>query len=185
MTESLINKPVWTYEDYCVLPQDFNRHEIIEGDHIVTPSPAIRHQRVSKNLQFLLESHIRSHDLGVLLDAPTDLLLAATSVVVPDLLFIRKDRMHIITEANVQGAPDLVVEILSPSTAAIDRGGKMALYAKYGVPNYWIVDSIQLTLEMYELKEGHYDLGAQFGKDEKAGSSLFPGLEIPMVDLQK
>jgi Uma2 family endonuclease len=121
LAESLINKPVWTYEDYCVLPQDFNRHEIIEGDHIVTPSPATRHQRVSKNLQFLLESHIRSRDLGVLFAAPTDLLLAPTSVVVPDLLFIRKDRMHIITEANVQGPPDLIVEILSPSTAAIDR----------------------------------------------------------------
>jgi Uma2 family endonuclease len=185
MAESLINKPIWTYEDYCVLPQDFNRHEIIEGDHIVTPSPAIRHQRVSKNLQFLLESYIRSHDLGVLLDAPTDLLLASTSVVVPDLLFIRKDRMHIFTEANVQGAPDLVVEILSPLTAAIDRGGKMALYAKYDVPHYWIVDSIRLTMETYELEATHYSVVAQFGRDEIARSSLFPGLEMSLAELQR
>jgi Uma2 family endonuclease len=184
MAESLIKKPVWTYEDYCVLPQDFNRHEIIEGDHIVTPSPATRHQRVSKNLQFLLESHIRSRDLGVLFAAPTDLLLAPTSVVAPDLLFIRKDRMHIITEANVQGPPDLIVEILSPSTAAIDRGGKMALYAKYGVPHYWIVDSIRLILEMYELEDSQYRLAAQFGKDEKARSSLFPGMEVPLEELE-
>jgi len=185
MAESLINKPVWTYEDYCVLPQDFNRHEIIEGDHIVTPSPSPRHQRGLVNLQLFLDSYIRSYDLGVLLVAPMDVLFAPTSVVQPDLLFIRKDRLTIITEANVQGAPDLVAEILSPSTAAIDRGGKMALYAKYGVPHYWIVDSIRLTLETYELEMTHYSLVAQFGKDEIARSSLFPGLEIPMVELRK
>ena len=137
------------------------------------------------NLQFLLDSHIRSHHLGVLLVAPMDVLFAPTSVVQPDLLFIRKDRLNIIAEANVQGAPDLVVEILSPSTAALDKGGKMALYAKYAVPHYWIVDSIRLTLETYELEATHYSLVGQFGKDEKARSSLFPGLEIPMAELQK
>src|SRR5436309_7858181 len=88
MSQNLINKPVWTYEDYCVLPQDFNRHEVIEGDYVVTPSPTPRHQRVLKNLQFILEAHVRSRDLGTLLAAPIDVLFAATSVVQPDLLFI-------------------------------------------------------------------------------------------------
>lgn len=185
MSQNLINKPVWTFEDYCVLPQDLNRHEIIEGDHIVTPSPGTRHQIVLSYLLYVLECHIRIHNLGTLLAAPIDVLLAPTSVVQPDLLFIRKERDSIITEPNIQGPPDLVVEILSPSTAAIDRGGKMALYAKYGVPHYWIVDSIRLTLETYELETTHYSLVAQFGKDEKAQSSLFPGLEILMAELQK
>jgi Uma2 family endonuclease len=185
MPQNLLNKPVWTYEDYCVLPQDFNRHEIIEGDHIVTPSPTPRHQRVLVNLQFFLDSHIRSRDLGTLLIAPMDVLFAPTSVVQPDLLFIRKDRLHIITEANVQGAPDLVVEILSPSTAAIDKGGKMGLYAKYGVFHYWILDSIRLILEMYQLEETQYSLVAQFGSNEEARSPLFPDLVIPMVELAK
>jgi|SRR5437773_6340318 len=185
MSQNLINKPVWTYEDYCVLPQDFNRHEVIEGDHIATPSPTPRHQRVLKNLQFILEAHIRSRDLGTLLAAPMDVLFAATSVVQPDLLFINKERLNIITETNIQGAPHLVVEILSPSTAAIDRGGKMSLYAKYGVPHYWIVDSDRLTLEMYELEGRSYRLAAQFEKDDRAQSPLFPGLVIPIAELDR
>jgi Uma2 family endonuclease len=185
MSESLINKPVWTYQDYCVLPQDLNRHEIIEGDHIVTPSPGTRHQIILGSLLYFLESYIRTHELGTLLTAPLDVVLAPTSVVQPDLLFIRKDREHVVTEPNIQGPPDLVVEILSPSTAALDKGGKMALYAKYAVPHYWILDSIRFTLETYELEETHYSLVAQFGKDEKARSSLFPGLEIPMAELQR
>ncbi len=164
MAENLINKPVWTYEDYCVLPQDFNRHEIIEGDHIVTPSPTSRHQKILSYLVSVLDSHVRAHKLGTVLAAPMDVLLAPTSVVQPDVLFIRKGRENIITEPNIQGPPDLVIEILSPSTAAIDRGGKMALYAKYGVPHYWILDSIRLTLEMYELEDAHYKLATQFGK---------------------
>ena len=183
MSQNLIDKPVWTYADYCVLPQDYNRHEIIEGDHIVTPSPTSKHQLVLMRLSSLLESHVRSRDLGLLLPAPLDVLFAPTSVVQPDLIFVRKDRKHIITKANIQGAPDLLVEILSPSTGAIDRGGKMELYAKYGVPHYWILDSGRMTLEMYELKDQEYRLIAQFGPQAKAECVLFPGLAIPMADL--
>src|SRR5437870_9070102 len=185
MSQNLINKPVCTYEDYCVLPQDFNRHEIIEGDHMMTPSPTFRHQRILKNLQFVVEGHIRSRDLGTLLPAPMDVLFAPTSVVQPDLLFIKQERLHIVTETNIQGAPDLVVEVLSSSTAAIDRGGKMALYAKYGVPHYWIADSDRLTLEMYELEGEKYRLAAQFGKVDRAQSPLFPGLVIPVAELER
>jgi len=110
-----------------------------------------------------------------------DVLFAPTSVVQPDLLFIRKERLHIVTEPNIQGAPDLVVEILSPPTAALDRGAKMLLYAKYGVPHYWILDSDRLILEIYELQEGDYKLMAQFSKEDQMQSPLFPGLTISMV----
>jgi Uma2 family endonuclease len=185
MSRNLINKPVWTYEDYCVLPQDFNRHEVTEGDHVVTPPPTPRHQQISINLAAILALHIRCHDLGRLLIAPVDVLFAPTSVVQPDLLFINKERLHLITETNIQGAPHLVVEILSSPTAAIDRGGKMALYAKYGVPHYWIVDSDRLTLEMYELEGRSYRLAAQFEKDDRAQSPLFPGLVIPIAELDR
>ena len=91
--------------------------------------------------------------------------------------------MHIVTEANIQGAPDLVVEILSPSTATLDRGAKMLLYVKYGVPHYWILDSDRLTLEMYELQEGNYKLIAQFSQEEQAQNLLFPELAIPVAKL--
>lgn len=185
MTQSLINKPVWTYADYCVLPQDFNRHEIIDGDHVVTPSPTTRHQLVLTKLTSLLVVHVNAHGLGVVLAAPMDVLLAPTSVVQPDLLFISKERLGIITEANIQGSPDLVVELLSPSTAAIDRGGKMALYARYGVSHYWILDARHLSLETYEIRDGEYELISQFKKDDPVKLRLFPDLTISLAELGK
>jgi Uma2 family endonuclease len=185
MAQSSIDKPVWTYADYCVLPQDFNRHEIIEGDHVVTPSPTTRHQRVLARLTSLLIVHVEAHGLGTVLAAPMDVLLAPTSVVQPDLLFISKERQVIIKEANIQGAPDLVVEVLSPSTAAIDRGGKMALYARYGVSHYWILDARHLSLETYEIREGEYELTSQFKKDEVVKVRLFPDLAISLAELGK
>ena len=185
MAQSSIDKPVWTYAEYCVLPQDFHRHEIIEGDHVVTPSPTTKHQRVLVKLTSLLDRHVTVNNLGVVLAAPMDVLLAATSVVQPDLLFISKDRQGIITEANIQGAPDLVVEVLSPSTAAIDRGGKMALYARYGVSHYWILDARHLSLESYEIREGEYELTSQFKEDEPVKVRLFPDLVISLAQLGK
>ncbi len=185
MAQSSIDKPVWTYADYCVLPQDLNRHEIIEGDHVITPSPTTKHQRVLVKLTSLLDRHVTVNNLGVVLAAPMDVLLAATSVGQPDLLFISREHQGIITEANIQGAPDLVVEVLSPSTAAIDRGGKMALYARYGVPHYWILDARHLSLETYEIREGEYELTSQFKKDDPVKLRLFPDLPISLVELGK
>jgi len=185
MIQSSNDKPVWTYADYCVLPQDFNRHEIIEGDHVVTPSPTTKHQRVLAKLTSLLIVHVSTHNLGTVLAAPLDVLLAPTSVVQPDLLFISKERQDIIKEANIQGAPDLVVEVLSPSTAAIDRGGKMALYARYGVSHYWILDARHLTLETYEIREGEYELISQFKQNGPVKPRLFPDLTIPLAELGK
>jgi Uma2 family endonuclease len=185
MAQSSIDKPVWTYADYCVLPQDFNRHEIIEGDHVVTPSPTTKHQRVLANLTSLLNAYVNAQGLGIVLAAPMDVLLAPTSVVQPDLLFISKERLGIIKEANIQGAPDLVVEVLSPSTAAIDRGGKMSLYARYGVLHYWILEARHLSLETYEIREGEYELTSQFKKDGLVKVSLFPGLSISLAELGK
>jgi len=185
MAQSTLNKHIWTYADYCVLPQDFNRHEIIEGDHVVTPSPTTKHQRVLAKLTSLLERHVSVNNLGIVLAAPMDVLLAPTSVVQPDLLFISTQRLGIITEANIQGSPDLVVEVLSPSTAAIDRGGKMALYARYGVPHYWILDARHLSLETYEIREGEYELTSQFKEDDPAKVRLFPNLAISLTELGK
>jgi len=185
MAQSSIDKPVWTYADYCVLPQDFNRHEIIEGDHVVTPSPTTRHQHVLVKLTSVLDRHVSVNNLGIVLAAPMDVLLAPTSVVQPDLLFISKKRRSIITEANIQGPPDLVVEVLSPSTAAIDRGGKMALYGRYGVPHYWILDARHLSLETYEIRESEYELISQFKKGDPVKLRLFPDLAISLADLGK
>jgi Uma2 family endonuclease len=185
MPQRLTDKPIWTYTDYCVLPQDYHRHEIIEGDHIVTPSPTTRHQKVLAALQFLLDSHIRSRKLGTLLFAPMDVVLSETSVIQPDLLFVSTLREHIITDPYVDGPPDLVIEALSAPTAAMDRGGKMRLYAKYGIPHYWIVDPQGPTLETFELRQSEYQLQAKFDSTDTAVSSLFPCLLMPMAELGK
>jgi Uma2 family endonuclease len=185
MSKNLINKLTWNYDDYCALPDDLNRHEIIEGEHYVTPSPSSRHQRISINMAAILKTHIDAQNLGTLLAAPIDVLLSPTSVVQPDLVFIKREHEYMITDPNIQGAPDLVVEILSHSTAARDRGNKMLLYAKFGVPHYWIVNPDPLSLSTYQLAAGEYGLTAQFGRGNQAQSPLFQGLIIPVENLER
>jgi Uma2 family endonuclease len=114
-------KIVLTYEDYVLLPNDRNRYEILEGELTVTPAPSTKHQTASGNLFVLLAHYIKERDLGKLFHAPIDLILESTSVLQPDLLFVSKARQHIITDRAVEGAPDLVIEILSPTTSRTDR----------------------------------------------------------------
>ena len=129
-------KIVLTYEDYCALPNDGRRYEILEGELFVTPSPSRAHQRLSANLFMILNSHGRDRDLSEVFYAPFDVILEKTSVVVPDLLFVSRDRLGIVTDRGVEGAPDLIVEILSPGTAHRARLDKAQLYARHGVRRY-------------------------------------------------
>ena len=136
----LVNgKTLFTYSDYVQLPDDGKRHEIIDGEHSVTPSPATRHQRISGHLYFQLNQAIHLAGLGDVLSAPTDVVLSDTDIVVPDLLVVLAANRKIITKKNVQGAPDLIVEITAPSTGARDREEKCHVYEKHGVPEYWVV----------------------------------------------
>jgi len=128
-----------TYEDYCHLPNDGKRYEIIDGELYVSPAPRILHQLVSGRLFFQLHGHVSAHDLGLVLSAPTDIVFSRINIVQPDLLFIAKARLHIVTETNIKGAPDLLIEILSPNTADVDRDIKRKLYARFGVKEYWKV----------------------------------------------
>lgn len=122
---------VLTYEDYCRLPNDRNRYEVLDGELSVTPAPRISHQRVSNRLHRFLDNHVVANQLGEILTAPTDLILAPTTVVQPDLVFISNDRRHIVAERAIEGPPNLVIEILSPTTGNIDRVTKAQLYARY------------------------------------------------------
>ncbi len=151
-------KIVLTYEDYADLPNDGNRYEILEGELAVTPAPNPKHQTASGNLFFLLTQHIREKDLGKLFHAPIDLILESTSVLQPDLVFVSKNSQNIITDRAVEGAPDLVIEILSPSTSRSDRVTKAQIYARHKVPAYWIVDPDQETVEVYLLNVDSYRL---------------------------
>lgn len=188
-----------TYRDYVALPQphDARRYEILDGDVVVTPSPLIRHQDVSQNLFLILRAHVSKHRLGRVYYAPVDVILHRNTVVVPDLVFVTTPRASIVTERAVEGPPDLLVEVLSPSTARRDRGIKARLYARFGVPHYWMVDPRAQTLTMYEARGTTsargaagaqrpnrpaltFDPGRTFTGRAKATSSLFPSLVIDL-----
>jgi Uma2 family endonuclease len=176
-------KIVLTYDDYCALPSDGNRYEILDGELSVTPAPATIHQIALGNLYRILSIHVLAHRIGRLLLAPTDLILATTTVVQPDLIFIGNDRSHVITQRGVEGAPTLVVEVLSPATQANDRQAKAQLYAKYGVPHYWLIDPDQETLEAYALAGAQYNPVSQNQSGDAFTSALFPGLSFQISEL--
>ncbi len=172
-----------TYAEYALLPQDRNRYEVLDGELFMTPSPTYRHQVAAFELASILRNHVARHGLGRVLVAPMDVVLSETNIVQPDILFLRADRVPSGDAANIRVAPDLVVEVVSPSSIAEDREHKKAVYARHGVFHYWIVDPEARTLEMYSLAGASYALAAEYAGDASATSSLFPGLAIPLTQL--
>jgi Uma2 family endonuclease len=146
------------YREYCCFPDDGRRHEIIDGDHYMTPAPSTGHQTVSKRLQHQLYTQVELAGLGVVFSAPVDVQLTDYDIVQPDLVVILKERTRMITHTKVNGVPDLVVEILSPSTLANDTTLKKRLYERTGVAEYWIADPDNQRLERYRLVDGTYRL---------------------------
>lgn len=145
-----------TYEDFRHFPDDGMRHEIIDGVHYMSPAPGTPHQSASRHIQFALYRHIEENGLGQVYDAPTDLQLSDVDVVEPDLIIVLSENRHIILPSRIRGVPDLVVEILSPSTSERDRTLKHALYEHHGIPEYWVVDIEERLVERYRLAEGQY-----------------------------
>jgi Uma2 family endonuclease len=169
----------WTYADYRGLPDDGNRYEILDGELLVTPAPTITHQKVSKRIQLVLMLQIEQKGLGVVFDAPVDVIFSETWTVQPDLLVVRAERSAIVTERGIEGAPDLVVEIISPKTAITDRQQKQKLYASQGVAEYWLVDPAAHSIEVLELGEEGYTLRGRFGPGDRLESGLF-ALDLPL-----
>ncbi|RLE13973.1 Uma2 family endonuclease [Candidatus Aerophobetes bacterium] len=172
----------FTYQDYLLLPED-KRYEIIEGELIIVPSPGFTHQSISGNLGFLLRRFIREKKLGIILNAPMDVVLSEENVVQPDILFISKKRASIITEKNIQGAPDLVIEILSPNTKKKDSILKRKLYAKFGVKEFWLVDPEKKEIEVLTFKKEGFERTGLYHQDEVLISPLLPGLKIPLREV--
>lgn len=148
----------WTYEDYAKLPEDGQRHEIIAGEHYVNASPGTRHQHVSKRLQYQLYTKIELAGLGVLYNGPIDVQLSEFDIVQPDLVIILNDNIRKITPTKIKVAPNLVVEILSPSTGDYDRTIKKDLYERSGVSEYWIVDPFEQHVDQWVLQNGKLTL---------------------------
>jgi Uma2 family endonuclease len=145
----------WTYAEFARLPSEGStRYEVIDGELVVTPSPTSRHQAVVTELSFLLHGFVRARGLGRVLTGPVDVLLAEGDYLTPDLVFVGKDRVSGLSDRGVEGPPDLVVEVLSPSTEHRDRGVKVERYRHFGVVEYWIVDPEARTIEIWGLAGG-------------------------------
>ena len=176
----------WTYEEYLTLPEGGPfRFEIIDGELCMTPSPNSRHQEISMNMAGIIWSFLKKNPIGKSFPAPYDVVFSQDPLQVaePDLVFVSKARASIVTEKNIQGVPDLLVEILSPSTAANDRRVKLSLYERFGVPEYWIVDPETETVQVFRLSDGRYGAYLEFQKGDTLNSPLLPGLSIPLAEV--
>jgi len=176
----------FTYEDYLGFPDDGNRHEIIDGEHYVTPAPLTKHQRISANLLEHLHRHCSQTNAGLVLAAPTDVVFAETDVVQPDLLFITKDRQPIVTRENIQGAPDLIIEILSDKTKQRDERTKRTLYERFQVTEYWIIDPEMELVRKFRLQDGGYAVPEESSPkqaDSRLSPSILPEFSIPIRDI--
>lgn len=169
----------YTYTDLAGLPDDNLRREIIDGDLIVTPSPTPRHQTAVVNIVVGLADYHRAHG-GRVFPAPLDVLLAEDNVVEPDVLFVRAERLDTIGDKYIRGAPDLVVEVSSPSTRRLELVRKLELYQRFGVPEYWYVDLEAERVETYVLAEdGSYDPPRILVAGDEISSARLPGFVIP------
>ena len=171
-----------TYEDYAKTPDD-ERWELIDGELMMVPSPKRAHQRNQTKLGSRMFFFAEENDLGEVYFAPFDVVLSETDTVQPDLLFVSKGRLHIITADNIQGAPDLVVEIRSESTARQDWTVKRELYARHGVKEYWLVDPEAATVAVLLLDEGELKVMGVYGEGDTLSSTVMSGFSIALADI--
>ena len=170
----------FTYGDYLTW-DDGKRWEIIDGKvYAMSPAPSLKHQRISRKISALFENFFKGKSCEPF-EAPTDVVFDEFNVVQPDLLVVC-DRSKL-TEANVQGAPDLVIEILSPSTTVKDRREKLALYERFGVMEYLLIHPVDETVERFVLRNGRYDAPEVFGWSEVLSFTLFPDLTLNLWEI--
>jgi Uma2 family endonuclease len=172
-----------TYRDYMTWSDDGRRYELYEGEAHMVPSPSVKHQRISGNLQALLRQFLLENGLGEVFHAPLDVVFSESTVVQPDILFISHQRRGIIGEQNISGAPDLVVEILSPATEERDRGIKLQLYRRYGVQECWLVDPEKRIVEVLALSPEGYQVLGQYSGDEVVSSQALAGFQFPAEEI--
>ncbi len=146
----------WNYERYAAIPADGLRHEVMGGAHYVNAAPNLYHQSLSGRLQFQLFAMIERRNLGFVFAAPCDVELGEHDIVQPDLIVVTSSRQDILTPTRILGVPDLIIEILSPSSVSYDRVQKKAVYQQYQVPEYWIVDGDSRTVDQLVLVDGAY-----------------------------
>ena len=177
-----------TYDDFLLFPDDGQRHELIDGEHYVTPSPNAKHQAIVMNISALIWTHLQQHPGGRVFTAPFDVVFSEFDVVEPDVLFISEARKNdVLTARHVRGAPDLVVEVGSPGTRKRDEMIKRRLYERYDVAEYWVVDPELDVIKVYRRSTAGYarvaDLSCENG--DVLSTPLIPGLEMPLSRIFK
>lgn len=185
MAKQEVRSAHFTYEDYVEFPDDGKRHEIIEGDHYMTPAPRMKHQRISGRLFAALNGVAAARRLGEVFAAPCDVVLSDENVVQPDLVFVSSARADIVTEDNIQGAPDLVVEILSDSSRKKDEVTKRKLYERFDVVEYWIVDPELERVRLFKAVQQRYGRATELSKEasDVLTTELLPGFHLSVSEL--
>jgi Uma2 family endonuclease len=173
-----------TYEDFVLFPDDGKRHEIVDGEHYVTPSPNTKHQRALGYLYLLIASSLEAHPVGQVFLAPFDVILSNFDIVEPDLLYFSNERAaQVLTPQHVRGAPELVVEIASPGTRGRDETIKRRLYERSGVSEYWIVDPDLEVVRIYRREQETFGRVVELSRErnDMLTTPLLSGLEMPLT----
>lgn len=182
--QPIVNEALkFTYFDYLLLPDNEKRYEILEGELLMSPSPNANHQIVLLNLATILKLFVEKFGLGKIFIAPFDVVISKFDVVQPDIIFISKENNHIIKSTHVEGAPDLVVEIISPGSAQRDRIIKRKIYALHGIKEYWLVQPEKEKVQVLRLEKGDFKRIVELTKKDVLTSSLLIGLEIRLIDV--
>jgi Uma2 family endonuclease len=172
-----------TYDDFVQFPDDGMRHELIDGEHFVTPSPNPRHQRILGSLYLEIGNHLKAHPIGEVFFAPLDVVMSNVDVVEPDLLYMSRERAaEVLVPEHVRGVPELVVEIASKSTRKRDATIKRALYERAGVSEYWVVDPETDVVRVYRNGADGFSRPIELRRDagDTLTTELLPGLAIPL-----
>lgn len=175
----------YTYDDYVNFPADGQRHELIDGEHVVTPTPERRHQQLSSRLHGAIWLYLRHAPIGEIYAAPLDVILSDRDLVQPDLLHVSRARSHVLGRW-VHGAPDLVIEILSPSTREADESDKRRQYDQFGVREYWIVDPELEAVKIYQrAPDGSFPRVAELTREsgDAITTPLLPGFRLRLAEL--
>jgi Uma2 family endonuclease len=175
----------FTYDDYLALPEDGKQYDVIDGELTMTPAPRPRHQEVLLALSTRLLLFVNDNSLGKIYIAPIDLALSLVDVVQPDVLFVAKNRMRIVAEKNIVGIPNLIAEIVSPSSSRRDREEKVNLYQRYALPEYWIVDPETGTVEVYLYAESRLKRVETLKTGDQLFTRQIPGLIVEVAEVFK
>ena len=174
----------WTYADYARLPDNGMRYEVIQGELYMVPAPRPKHQRAVASLYGRLWEYLQRQPAGEAFFSPIDVILSDLATPVqPDMLFIANDRLHIIKEDSIEGAPDLIVEVISPGNPMHDRRTKFQLYARAGVREYWIVDPEARTIDIYVLRGQAYAPLGSFGPEEYTCSEVLADFAVGVSEI--